>query len=27
MNDEDARAVTAFLVAQKNAPRKEVAQK
>ena len=27
MNDEDARAVTAFLVAQKNAPRKEAAQK
>jgi len=27
MSDEDARAVTAFLVAQKNAPRKEVAQR
>jgi len=27
MNDEDARAVTAFLVAQRNAPRKEVAQR
>ena len=27
MNDDDARAVTAFLMAQKNAPRKEVAQK
>jgi mono/diheme cytochrome c family protein len=27
MNDEDARAMTAFLMAQKNAPPKEVAQK
>jgi mono/diheme cytochrome c family protein len=27
MSDEDARVVTAFLLAQKNAPRKEVAQK